>query len=106
MTMSDTPGALNRRDVQRRFDRAARHFHQADFVHRHAAAGLFDRLLPMQLEPARILDLGAATGRDRKALAGRFRGALVISLDNSLEMLKLARRRGGWPSRPTACSAS
>jgi len=97
--MNETPGALNRRAVQRRFDRVARHFGQVDFVHRHAAAGLFDRLVPMQIDAARVLELGSATGRDHKLLVKRFHGALVIGLDSSLEMLKLARRKRRWLSR-------
>ena len=103
--MTETPGALRRRDVQRRFDRAARLFDQADFVHRHAALGLFDRLSPMQIDAARILDLGSATGRDHKSLAKRFRSALVIGLDCSGEMLRLARRRRWWFSRSTVVQA-
>ncbi len=103
--MTETPGALRHRDVQRRFDRVARQFDQADFVHRHTALGLFDRLLPMQIDAAHILDLGSATGRDRKSLAKRFRGALVIGLDSSLEMLRLSRRRRRWFSRRTAVQA-
>lgn len=50
----------------------------------------------MQINAARILDLGSATGRDRQSLARRFRGALVIGLDSSLEMLRISRRRPRW----------
>ncbi len=97
--MTETPGALRRRDVQRRFDRVARQFSKADFVHRHAANGVFDRLSPMQIDARRILDLGSGAGRDHKSLARRFRGALVVGVDSSHEMLKLARRRRRWFSR-------
>jgi malonyl-CoA O-methyltransferase len=105
MTMTETPGALKRRDVQRRFDRVARQFDQADFVYRHAALGLFDRLSPMQIDATRVLDLGSATGRDHRMLAKRFRTALVIGLDSSLEMLRLARRRRRWFSRSAVVQA-
>jgi len=97
--MNETPVALNRRDVPRRFDRVARHIGQVDFVHRQAAAGLFDRLLQKQIDAARLLEFGSATGRDHKLLVKRFHGALVIGLDSSLEMLKLARRKRRWFSR-------
>ncbi len=103
--MTETPGALRRRDVQRRFDRVARHFDQADFVYRHAALGLFDRLSPMQVDAARILDLGSAAGRDHGSLAKRFRAALVIGVDSSLEMLRLARRRRRWFTRSAVVQA-
>lgn len=84
-------GALEREDVRRRFDRAAARFHEADFVHRHAAAGLFDRLSPIVLEVERILDAGSAAGAGSRALAERFRKSRIVSLDLSLEMLKQAR---------------
>lgn len=103
--MTETPGALRRRDVQRRFDRVARQFDQADFVYRHAARGLFDRLSPVQIEASHILDLGSATGRDHRMLAKRFRTVLVIGLDSSLEMLRLARRRRRWFSRSAVVQA-
>jgi len=53
----------------------------------------------MQIDAARLLDLGSATGRDHKLMVKRFHGALVIGLDSSLEMLKLARRKRRWLSR-------
>lgn len=97
--MSETPGVLRRRDVQRRFDRAAAKLEQADFVHRHTALGLVERLSPVQIEAACILDLGSAAGRDRRPLMKRFRGALVIGVDRSIEMLRLSRRRLSWFAR-------
>jgi malonyl-CoA O-methyltransferase len=105
MKMSGKPGTLERKDVQRRFARAARQFESADFVHRYAAAGLFERLLPMQLDAARVLDLGCAVGRDRKSLGKRFPGALVIGLDNSRAMLRRADRKRAWYSSPAFVQA-
>lgn len=97
--MNDLPGALKRQDVQRRFERAASNFNSADFVHRHTAAGLFDRLLPMQIDAACVLNLGSATGRDHPLLKKRFRAALVFGLDQSRSMLLQARRNRSWFSR-------
>ena len=82
---------LSPRDVRRRFDRAAATFEQSDFVHRHCFAELIERLAPVQIEAARILDLGAATGRGSRDLAKRYRGARVTSLDLSLAMLRVAK---------------
>lgn len=84
-------GALDSDDVRRRFDRAARRFDEADFVHRQAAAGLFERMSPMLLNVQRILDAGAAAGQASRALAAKFKTSRVISLDLSLEMLRQAR---------------
>lgn len=78
--------------MRRRFDRAAGRFPGADFVHRHAASGLFERMSPMLVDPRHILDAGAATGAGSRALAKRFRGSRVISLDASFRMLRQARQ--------------
>lgn len=92
MTDDRQPGRLEIRDVRRRFDRAAGNFSRADFVHRHAADGLFERMSPMLVDVRHILDAGAANGLASRALAGRFRGSRVLSLDASLPMLRQARR--------------
>jgi malonyl-CoA O-methyltransferase len=99
ISMNDIPGALRSRDVLRRFERAARLFDKADFVHRHTANGIFERLLPMQVDARRILDLGSATGRDRRTLGKLYRGGLVIGVDRSSAMLAQARRARPWLSR-------
>lgn len=94
--MEDKPGELRNSDVDRRFQRAARHFREGDFVHRHTANGIVERLSPMQLDAARIVDLGSATGRDRSLLQGLFRKALVIGIDRSAAMLAEAQRHRPW----------
>jgi malonyl-CoA O-methyltransferase len=97
--MNDKPGALRPKDVQRRFERAARQFDESDFVQRHAANGLFERMSPMQLDAAHVLNLGSATGRDRKTLARRFRGAMIIGIDRSPSMLARAKHGRSWFSK-------
>lgn len=86
------PGALRPRDVMRRFDRASASFSEADFVHRHAAAGLLDRMSPMRVDVKRILDVGAATGSGSRELARQFRGSRVLSVDWSGPMLARAKK--------------
>lgn len=93
MTADDVqPAKLRPRDLRRRFDRAAAEFPRADFVHRHAADGMFERMSPMLVDVSHILDAGAANGAASRALARRFRGSRVISLDASFPMLRQARR--------------
>jgi malonyl-CoA O-methyltransferase len=104
--MDEQPGALVWRDVERRFRRAAPQFSGADFVHRHAAGGLLDRLSPVQLDATRIIDLGSAAGRDRNALQKRFRKALVVGVDRSAAMLAEARRAQSWFSRSSDIRAA
>jgi ubiquinone/menaquinone biosynthesis C-methylase UbiE len=91
--------ALNKRDVQRQFDRAAASFDGADFVHRVTRDGLIERLRPLRVEAETVLDLGAATGSTTRQLRHRFGGVRIVSLDLSHNMLRLARRKRRWFSR-------
>ena len=93
------PAGLNRRDVRRRFDRAAAGFDDADFVHRTTRDGLLERLAPLRVDARTVLDLGAATGGATEQLRRRFPGARIVSLDLSHEMLRQARRKRRWFSR-------
>jgi len=54
---------------------------------------------PLAIQPASILDLGAATGNAATTLRKRFPGAHLVSLDLSGNMLHQARRKRGWLSR-------
>lgn len=90
---------LRSQDVLRRFDRAAATFDQFDFVHAVTRDGLFARLAPMRVEVKTIVDLGCATGTACKLLARRFRGASVIGIDHSAEMLQVARDKKAWRSK-------
>jgi len=92
-TMNANPGQLVFRDVQRRFDRAAKDFDGADFVHRYTFDGLSQRLSPALIKPARILDLGCATGTGSRLLDKRYRQARVISVDASSGMLRMLRKK-------------
>jgi len=87
------------RDVERRFARAAANFDSADFIHRLAGDGLFERMAPMQLEPKRILNLGAGTGTLSRRLLKSFRRSHVLSLDLSHAMLRRARKGRGYFTR-------
>lgn len=95
-----------RRDVRRRFDRAAASFDDADFVHRRTGEGLLERLAPMRLEAKRVLDLGCATGTLSRQLARRFRRSRVICLDLSRPMLRKARKKRWRFARLTELQAS
>ncbi len=90
---------LRLRDIQRRSDRAAASFDSTDFVHEITRDGLIARLEPLLLEPATILDLGAATGATGRQLRKRFKRAHIVSLDLSRAMLVQGRGRKSWFSR-------
>jgi malonyl-CoA O-methyltransferase len=93
------------RDIQRRFDRAAASFDDADFVHAVTRDGLLARLEPLILEARSILDLGAATGSTGRLLRKRFRRAHIVSLDASHRMAARALAGKGWLSRGSAVQA-
>ncbi len=96
---------LRRRDIRRRFDRAAADFDGSDFVHAVTRDGLCARLEPLLLEPATLLDLGSATGSTGRAMRKRFRRAHVVSVDLSRAMLGKARRNKTWLSRASFVQA-
>lgn len=92
----DRNDPIDRRALRRRFDKAAAGFDDADFVHANTRQGLFDRLEPIVIDTAIVVDLGCATGAALEPLRKRFRGAEVIAVDLSSEMLTRCRARGGW----------
>ena len=90
---------LRRRDVRRRLDSAASSFDTADFVHGLTRDGLLERLRPMTVDAAVVVDLGAATGSAVPLLRRRFRHARVIAVDSSEAMLHAARSKRGLLSK-------
>ena len=105
MTDMREPSALNKHDVRRQFDRAAKAFDSADFVHRVTREGLLERLRPLRIEATAVLDLGAATGNTTDQLRKRFGGARVVSLDLSHNMLREAKGKRRWLSRTSFVQA-
>ena len=91
--------SLNIADVRRRFDRAADSFDGADFVHAVTRDGLFARLEPVVVDASGVVDRGCATGAATRRLEKRFRGARVLGVGLSLQMLERARARRGWFSK-------
>ena len=98
--------SLNTQDVRRRFDRAARGFDDVDFVHSVTRDGLFDRLEPVVIDANVVVDLGCATGKATTKLAKRFRGAKIIAVDLSQQMLERCRDKQGWFSKTSVIQAS
>ncbi|MFN2348176.1 MAG: malonyl-ACP O-methyltransferase BioC [Thioalkalivibrio sp.] len=93
---------LDRRRVRVSFDRAARQYDEAAVLQHEVCDRLLQRLDLVKLAPARILDLGAGTGRGARGLRARYRRATVCALDLSEAMLRETRRRAGWWRRPLA----
>jgi malonyl-CoA O-methyltransferase len=97
--------SLNIADVHRHFDRAARGFDNTDFVHSVTRDGLFARLQPVVIDAQVVVDLGCATGSATQRLAKRFRGAKIIAVDLSRQMLERCRGKQGWFSKVSAIQA-
>lgn len=88
--MTLTP--LDRAAVRRSFDRAAERYDQHAVLQAEVATRLLERLDYFDLKPQRVLDLGCGTGQPGRALAERFPGADILSLDWAPAMLRQARR--------------
>jgi malonyl-CoA O-methyltransferase len=88
--------ALDPVGVRRSFDRAAATFDAAAVLHAEVRDNLLQRLQLTALTPRVVVDLGAGTGHLSRALKRRYPGALVIALDSSSGMLRVAARRRSW----------
>jgi malonyl-CoA O-methyltransferase len=89
--------ALDPRAVRRQFARAAATYDSAAVLQREVGARLLERLEPVRLAPAAILDVGCGTGEALPALAVRFPGARRVALDVALPMLAAVRERRRVP---------
>ena len=96
--MSDDIGAyaLEPGRVRRSFDRAAKTYDAAAVLHAQVRGTLLERLQLTALAPRVVLDAGAGTGHASRALTRRYPQALVIALDSSNGMLRMAARQQSW----------
>ena len=96
--MSDDIGAyaLEPGRVRRAFDRAAETYDGAAVLHAEVRENLLERLRLVTLVPRVVLDAGAGTGHGSRALKRRYSKALVVALDSSRQMLKVAGRQQLW----------
>jgi malonyl-CoA O-methyltransferase len=96
--MSDDIGAyaLEPERVRRSFDRAAKTYDGAAVLHAEVRETLLQRLQLVTLVPGVVLDAGAGTGHASRALKRRYPKAMVVALDSSREMLKVAAKQQSW----------
>lgn len=95
---------LDRRQVRRAFGRAAPSYGKHDVLQREVQQELLARLDFYLDKPARVLDVGAGTGRGTALLKKRFGKAEVIALDLSVAMLRQSRHHRKL-LRPFGCVA-
>lgn len=96
--MSDEFGAyvLEPERVRRSFDRAAKTYDGAAVLHAEVGVDLLERLQFVTLVPRVVLDAGAGTGRGSRALKRLYPKSLVLALDSSRHMLRVAARQQSW----------
>lgn len=87
---------LDRARVQRNFARAAQTYEQHDALQREVQQSLLERLDFYLESPARVLDVGAGTGRGTALLKKRYPKAEVIAVDLALPMLQMAKKHSAW----------
>lgn len=91
---------IDKRRMRAAFDRSAQGYDAAAVLQRTIGERLLERLDLVRLEPGWVLDLGTGTGDCLRPLRRRFRGARVLGLDIAYGMLRHARAKTGWLSRP------
>ena len=88
---------VDRQQVARRFSRAAAHYDQADFFVREVDRRMQERLDYVNIQPARIVDLGCSRGGSFAGLAARYPQAQLLGLDIAPAMLRAGHPpRSGW----------
>ena len=88
--------SLDRHRIRQAFSRAATAYEQTAVLQQQVGDLLLERLHLLKSEPARVLDVGAGTGRLTGLLKKRIPQAEVIALDLAIGMLRQAKRHAGW----------
>ncbi len=96
---------LNARHIRRRFERVARTFDDADFVHAATRDGLLQRIEPLLIDAKTVVDLGCASGAASRQLHKRFPKSRLVAVDFAHSMLREARARKSWLAKTTYVQA-
>lgn len=97
--MAEPQGAIDAARVRRSFERAAPTYAEASPLEAEIGQRMLSRLEYIRATPRRILDAGAGPAREARALLTRYPGAVLLTLDASLAMLRIGRRPHGWRDR-------
>jgi malonyl-CoA O-methyltransferase len=95
---------LDKRRIRAAFGRAAPGFEKADFLHRDIRDRLLNRLHLVQIQPERILDLGAGGGAAAARLAASYPGSTALALDSCRQMLASRAFEGTATSAAAICA--
>lgn len=100
-----TESELDRAEVRRSFDHAAATYDAHAVLQREVCDRLLERLDYMNVQPARVLDLGCGTGYGLAHLRTRYPAAECVALDVAPAMLAATRARlpqAGWTRKAWA----
>ncbi len=96
---------IDKRQARRAFDAAAATYDATAELQYEIGDRMLERLDYIRLQPRRILDLGAGTGKFSQALLKRYRKAEIVALDIAPAMLARASLRGNWLRKPACVCA-
>lgn len=91
---------LDKAQMRRHFDRAAKHYDAAAILQREVGERLYERLDYINIQPKTVLDLGCGTGFLTQKLLKQYPKAALIALDIAVNMLKETQKCGGWFHKP------
>ena len=89
----------DKRMMRQAFERAANTYDAAAVIQREVSQRLLERLNYINLQPTRILDVGAGTGISHAGLNRHYPAANIFPLDIARPMLLEARKKQGWWQR-------
>lgn len=84
---------VEKRGVRAAFERAARRYDEHAVLQHEVGRRMLERLELVRLQPRRLADIGAGTGRATAALGRRYGKAQVVAVDLAAAMLHHARRQ-------------
>ena len=87
---------VNKRQVRRSFDRAARSYDAAAILQREVGSRMLERLQYIKHKPQILLDAGSGTGFGSRNLRALYPRADIIALDIAYSMLTAARAQTPW----------
>ena len=85
--------------MRREFASAAASYDEAAVLAREVGRRMAERLDYVRLAPARLADIGCATGDGIRELRRRYPRALPLAIDFARPMLEIARGRSSWLER-------
>ena len=83
--------AINKTKVASSFSKSAQDYSEHAVLQRTVAERLLERLELVSISPKVIIDVGSGPGGAARQLAKRYKGAQVLQLDLSMEMLNQSR---------------